>query len=413
MKTKSSESGLFESGFDQDIAPEQLKQLIEIFPTEDAVHENILSFRRSKGYVDMKRGELYPEIIGGVGRLRRTIAEAYGIDISQAQSNFACNGCIDALMVYVRIAWSAQRCSEMRTLLKEIKNIFDSGNTPDLHVLKRAGTIPDSGQRPTLIVASPTYFRYYSATESKRIRLVTIPFRSDYSYPTEEVLEAVNREKAFGLILVSPNNPTGMAIPDAVLRDIISGVPDDCIVALDRTCVNVIHEVPTADLLKQHASSRLVVFHSFSKYYSMSHIRIGFSVFSNRDFAKEVEPMLPFGLNLEGILKATKILSRGPLKPSSHVLKNVQINQQLIRKFLSESPGYSVTPFSSNYALMQLPPELTSDIFAQAMLSKGIFIMPGHEFPEPNPRWVRIHTGGLPETTEKLIEAIENELGGR
>ncbi len=413
MKKQPSDLGLFEAGFDGDIAPEQLEQLIKVFSSEQAVHSSIMSFRRKMGYVDMKRGELYPEVIGGVSRLRRTIAQAYDVERVQAQPNFACNGCIDALMIYLRISWSAQRCSQLADMLKEARGILDEGERPKAKLSKEISEALACVERPTLVVASPTYFRYYSATESKRIRLVCVPYERDYSYPLQAIMNVIQREAANGLILVSPNNPTGLPIPDDTIEDLLSKVPDDFIVALDRTCANTEPEIPTEKLIARFPKKRLVVFHSFSKYHSMSHIRIGFSVLSNKGFAEEVELMLPFGLNLEGILKATKILSNGPLRPQSQVLDNIRSNQVLLKDWLQGSDSFRLSPFTSNYALLKLPNGLTSDVFASTMMSEGIFVMPGHEFPEPDPTLVRIHTGGMPETTERMLDAANRRFSGR
>src|SRR5438128_63190 len=89
MKIEQSERGLFERGFDDDLPQERLERILGLFPTSDTVTDLLLEFRELDSFTDMKRGELYPEVIGGVTRLRRTIASVYDIDMIQSQPNFS------------------------------------------------------------------------------------------------------------------------------------------------------------------------------------------------------------------------------------------------------------------------------------------------------------------------------------
>ena len=146
-----------------------------------------------------------------------------------------------------------------------------------------------------------------------------------------------------------------------LLFKILDSAPEDLNVAIDRTCANIEPEVSTKVLLKKYPHKRLVIFHSFSKYYGMSHLRIGFSVFSNVDLGEEVNRYLPFGLNLEALLKATHILStQGELKPSDGILNNIRANKRLMNDFLNRYPDYSCTDFKSNSGVFFLPTHINS-----------------------------------------------------
>ena len=373
MKVDQSEKGLFEKGFDEDLPRERLEKILSLFPSSETVTDLLHDLRESDSFTDMKRGELYPEVIGGVTRLRRTIAEVYEVDMMQAQPNFSCNGCID-------------------TFLSHIQRLELTDN-----------------RRNGFMVATPTYFRYYHKVEALRLKLMPIPILKNHQYPLEQLLEALKTSKPSCLIQVTPNNPTGIPIPDNELFEILDAVPDDLNVAIDRTCANIEPEVSTKELLQKYPHKRMVIFHSFSKYYGMSHLRIGFSVFSNSELAAEVNRYLPFGLNLEALLKATHILStNGELKPSDEILNNIRANKRLMKDFLSRHPEYSCTDFKSNYAIFFLPKEINSRAFHSRLQDKGISVMPGHDLPEPEDYSVRIHVGGKPLFLERMIDTIES-----
>ena len=373
MKVEQSEKGLFEKGFDDDLPPGRFEKLLKLFPDSETVTNFLLELRNLDSFTDMKRGELYPEVIGGVTRLRRTIAQVYGVDIIQAQPNFSCNGCID-------------------TFLSHIQRMELTDN-----------------QRNGFMVATPTYFRYYHKVEALRLKLMPIPLLDNHKYPLAQLLDFLHTKKPSCLILVTPNNPTGIPIPDDELFTILDSVPEDLNVAIDRTCANIEPEISTKLLLQKYPHKRLVVFHSFSKYYGMSHLRIGFSVFSNFDLAAEVNRYLPFGLNLEALLKATWILTtKGELRPSEGILNNITNNKRIIKEFLSRHSEYSCTDFKSNYAIFYLPKRINSRDFHRRLQDKGISVMPGHDLPEPDESSVRIHTGGKPRFLEMMLETIES-----
>lgn len=367
------ERSSLERGFDEDLSLERLEKLLSMFPTAEEVTAQLFELRESDSVTDMKRGELYPEVIGGVTRLRRTIARVYGVDMLQAQPNFSCNGCIDSFLAYIQNL----ECTDHR--------------------------------RSGFLVATPTYFRYYHKTEALRLRLLSVPYRAGFQYPLDEVLTAVTKESPSCLFLVTPNNPTGMAIPDEYLTEILNSVPADLNVAIDRTCANLNPEISTRSLLNKYPDKRIAIFHSFSKYFGMSHLRIGFTVFSNRELAEEVNRYLPFGLNLEAMLRATYILAtQGELKPGKRILDFIRTNQQAVKSFLLRNDGYGCSDFVSNYAILTLPPHISSQEFQRRLLEKGITVMGGHELPVPELHSVRIHAGGPPQFINRMLETIES-----
>lgn len=371
MTISQTEKGLFEKGFDEDISRGRFEELLAVFPTTEAMTSLLLRFRDEDGFVDMKRGELYPEVIGAVARLRRTIASVYGLKVVQAQPNFGCNGCIDSLFSFI------QRL--------------------DLTDNRRNG----------LVLAIPSYFRYYHKVDALKLRFVGVPFVGDYRYPADRVLEVIKQEKVRCLVLVAPNNPTGVPITDQEILYVLDNVPDDVYIAIDRTCVSIEAEVTTKNLLEKYGDKNLVIFQSFSKYFGMSHLRIGFSVFSNERMAREVDRYLPFGLNLEAALKATYVLmTQGELRPSSRIITHIQRNKVILTGFLNKHIDYTCTDFKSNYALMFLPKRIDSKTFSTRLQAHGISVFPGHEAPEPDEQSVRIHTGGNPEYLERMVSMI-------
>lgn len=366
------DKALAELSFDEDIPESTLAQILAFLPDPEKTMDHFIAARERQGITDVKRGELYPELLGGGTRLRRTLARVYGIDHIQAQPNFGCSGCIDSFLTAVR-------------------HLELSGH-----------------HRSGLMVATPTYFRYYHKVESLGMKFFGVPFDEGYRYPVERILTAVQKKSPSALLLTTPNNPTGIPIADDELCSVLDNIPEDVFVGIDRTCANVKPEIATSTLIQKYSHKKIAIFHSFSKYHGMSHLRIGFSLISDPNLAAELDRYRPFGLGLESILRASYILTtQGELCPNRGVLQNIQENKARIDDFLLKSDQYSCTDFASNYALLFLPQRIDARDFSSRLASQKIFVMPGSELPEPDERYVRIHTAGSPLFLDRLISALK------
>jgi histidinol-phosphate/aromatic aminotransferase/cobyric acid decarboxylase-like protein len=382
-----SDRAMFEQNFDHDVPPERLSALLAAFSEPDRIDSTIRALRSSDGFVDLKRGELYPEVIGAGIRLRRTIAEIYGVDDGamnvRAQPNFGCNGCIASLFATIR-------------------------NLEDTARLTRARTADAASTWGGCVAATPTYFRYYTAAQAFGLRFIGVPYPADQAYPVDRVLSAVEREDASLVIIASPENPSGVPLPDASLDRIMAGVGPNVIVVLDRTCACLTPEVSTKELLDRFAGRRFGVFHSFSKYHALSHLRIGFAVYASDELARETNRYVPFGLCLESALRATEILQRdGEMRPSPQLLARIRRNKEIMGQFLAAHPGFWCSDFQGNYALMRLPAGVRADELAARLLSQGVFVLAGQEFPEPGNDLLRLHVGGPEDSLESFVRECE------
>ena len=162
--------------------------------------------------------------------------------------------------------------------------------------------------------------------------------------------------------------------------------------------MNTRPEIQTRVLLARCNGKNVVVLHSFSKYRSLSHLRIGVALYSSAEMARLVQPHLPLGIALEGCLKATRIVrADGGIFPSQAVSENIETNRRILQEFVRAYPAFRFTDFSGNYCLLLLPAWVTSAKFADAMQRRGLFVMAGAELPEDLGSAVRLHTGGPPD----------------
>lgn len=380
---------LIDRGFDTPFSAERLERLCGCMGDEEQLQALVDEFHEEDHAIDMKRGEFYPEILRGIAGLKDAAAKAYGVTTAQVHPNFGSNGNIDTILTAIKLA--------------EVKNGIG------VPIVENGVVLPNkTATLGGVLMVSPTYFRNYNSCESKQLRLILVPLRtSDWQINTDAFIDRTARDKPSAVWLVTPNNPTGIPIPDQDLLRIIEATPDDTAIVIDRTLVNIRPEIETVALLKKFSSKRLVVLHSFSKYAAMSHLRVGIALYSQIGFADEVKGLLPLGLGVEGAIKAARLLAVGPLRPSESVCRNIAESRAALQSFCSKHPSFRMTDFVANYVMLEVPPGMDSAWVVNELRVRGVIAMGGEDFPQDRrPGMLRLHAGGPPQYMLRTVEAL-------
>ena len=132
----------------------------------------------------------------------------------------------------------------------------------------------DAGQR--VAVLEPGYPCYRNDLQALGIEVVTVPVGHETRFrPTVEQLAAVG--PIDGLILASPSNPTGTVLPDDDLSAMVAWADAGNVrLIVDEIYHGISFDGPTPTALAH--GPNVVVFNSFSKYFSMTGWRLGWVV---------------------------------------------------------------------------------------------------------------------------------------
>jgi histidinol-phosphate aminotransferase len=101
------------------------------------------------------------------------------------------------------------------------------------------------------------------------------------------------------VLLCTPNNPTGPALPHAEVADFVDSVPEDVLVVLDEAYVEfVTRPDPLRGLAVLADRPNVVVLRTFSKAYGLAGFRVGYCVASPTVAAAVRAVALPFGVSV-------------------------------------------------------------------------------------------------------------------
>ncbi|CAM3656904.1 histidinol-phosphate transaminase [Isoptericola cucumis] len=289
----------------------------------------------------------------------------------------------------------------------------NGSNEVMLHLLQAFG-----GPGRTAVSFAPTYSMYPEYARDTHTRWVTGRRASDFTVDVEQAVATIERERPAVVLLASPNNPTGTALPLATVEAVLDAaarveVPDAPEVAGRRAgAVVVVDEAyaefrrpgtPSAlELLADHPN--LAVTRTMSKAFAAAGLRLGYLAASSAlvDALRVVR--LPYHLSA-----VTQAAARGALAHHDELLAQVQQLRgerddlvEWLRAQQHRGAGLQVADSDANFVLFGT----FADRHAvwQGLLDRGVLIR------ETGPDgWLRVSVG-TPAETAAFRDALTDVL---
>lgn len=168
-----------------------------------------------------------------------------------------------------------------------------------------------------VVVPSPLFSFYYQMLDVNGVGAVVVPYErrgQSFHLPCNVVLEALSGSD--GLILCNPNNPLGVQIePDDLQRLIVRCVELDKPVIVDECYYEYLRHscVGAFSGLEQ-----LFVIRSFSKYFGLAGLRLGYVVASTHAVRQLLKLRGPWDINHAAVKAALHCLANQPEIAAAH-----------------------------------------------------------------------------------------------
>ncbi len=250
-----------------------------------------------------------------------------------------------------------------------------------------------------VLTFSPTYSMYPEYARDTFTEYVDVPRRDDFTVDVDAACAAVAQHRPTLVLLASPNNPTGTALPLDDTRAICEAaaeVPGGCLVVVDEAYAEFRRKgVPSAvTLLDRHAN--LAVSRTMSKAFALAGGRLGYLAASSQivDVLRIVR--LPYHLSA-----VTQAVARAAL--AHH--RDLQAQVDEIRAERDETvtwlraKGFDVADTDANFALFG-PIADREKVFTE-LVERGVLIrVVGPE------GWMRVSIG-TPQEMAQFRAALE------
>jgi histidinol-phosphate aminotransferase len=257
--------------------------------------------------------------------------------------------------------------------------------------------------RDEFILSNPTFELFLTRAELCNAKVVQIPVREDdLQYDVDGMLAAIN-ERTKLMLIINPNNPTGVFIEDEDLKRFCeTGVP----LCVDEAYLDYNPDRPSkADLIEKYPHVFLSV--TFSKAYGFAGIRFGFVLGSEEMIAAFNRMFLPWNVSRMSAAAAEAIIDNpGEVKAKvAHNNKWMDIFSEELTKL-----GLKPYPAHGNYMLIDgtMTGKTTEEILAAA-LEENIYLKKIGEI-HGKTGFFRV-TPGQDEENERFLTFIRSYFG--
>jgi histidinol-phosphate aminotransferase len=224
------------------------------------------------------------------------------------------------------------------------------------------------GPGDAVAAPQPTFALYRLITAVMGARYVPVPLGRDFlRYDVEALASAAGRESAKVIMLNSPNNPTGSAVPEGGVARLLAETR--ALILCDEAYQDF--GGPTAVPLLA-TSSRLVVLRTFSKAFGMAGLRFGYAL-ATPAVAREIsKAKLPYNVNAL-TLAAAEVALEHQAELEQRTLKIIAERTRLIA-LLGAIPGIRTFPSSANFVLIRCEQLPATVIFRRLVQEHGILV---------------------------------------
>lgn len=267
-------------------------------------------------------------------------------------------------------------------------------------VLQVVGTTFLAGGKKVL-GADPSYGSVYQHASNIKAEAVKIPLTRDYKQDIGATIEAANRHaRDIGFVyLCNPNNPTGVVVTAAEVKQLLDGIPRDMPVLIDEAYHHFVDDPAYGTSLPYVLEGRpVVIARTFSKIAALAAMRLGYAV-STPDI---IQRMKPYSMNsINALVKWGGVASIKDTKGQAEIKARViELRNKTTREL--EAYGYPVIPSQTNFFMVSLDGRQVQPVIDE-FRTRGILV--GRPFP-PMLQHLRVSVG-LPEEMDRFLAAFK------
>lgn len=276
--------------------------------------------------------------------------------------------------------------------------LIGNGSTELIHL------IPGALQLRRLLIPVPAFSEYEVAARRAgcRIDFFHLEEENQFQLVPAALIEALAPE-AEALFLCNPNNPTARLLPKGdVLRIVQAAGERGVRVILDEAFIDYAEEASLIGETKHYPN--LIVLRSFTKFYGLPALRVGYLVADPALRAALVQFQVPWSVN-----HLAQAAAEASLDDAGYVRKSLAVAEEE-RRFLSESlselEGVAIFPSEANYILLKLSDRFDLKALDAALVQEKILVRNCRSFRGLGPRHLRIAVRSRRENA-KLIRLLK------
>ena len=282
--------------------------------------------------------------------------------------------------------------------------VIGNGSSEIIHLLPAALSI-----RHALIIG-PAFSEYSRAVAAVggRVSLVNATRKDRYRPPLARARSMIStgRPHMDAVFLCNPNSPTGRGIAVRPLIELLQAASYQGLwVVIDETFVDYCEYLSV--ISQVGAYPRLVVLRSFTKFYALPGLRIGYAAGVPEIIACIRKRQPPWSVN-----SLAQAAAQAGLEDRGHAERSLIFMQKERRRLiarLKSLAGVVVFPSAANFLLLELPSNLTAARCIDALRRHGMLVRECSSIDGFNSRTIRIAVR-TPAQNQRLLATLRRIL---
>ena len=242
----------------------------------------------------------------------------------------------------------------------------------------------------------PTYSMYPEYARDTFTEYRTFPRLEDFSIDVPSAVAAIAREKPTIVLLTSPNNPTGTALPLPQMIAILeAGLGINAVVVVDEAYIEFRRSGTSTALELLGKFPNLLVTRTMSKAFGLAGVRLGYAIASEQLIDALRIVRLPYHLStVTQVVAKTALKHWGVLQAEVSILRT---ERDELSSWLIEQ-GFTVAQSDANFLLFGKFADRA--VVWQSLLDQGVLIR------QTGPQgWLRV-TIGTPQENDRFRAAL-------
>lgn len=215
----------------------------------------------------------------------------------------------------------------------------------------------------TLLIPSHSWWYYRQIADEVGGQTYEYPLyesEDSFKYDIEGMKKSIDEKNPKILFIASPNNPTGNSMAQKDLREILDYVSKDCVVVIDEAYA-MYRSTETSyvkDLLDKYPN--LVLIRTFSKYYGLPALRIGFAL-----VGENLNEFIGFSTRYLGFNRISEEIGIAVMQEKDYyedVSKKMNEDKEMFKRELNVFDGWKVFNSDANFVLVKIPEDIKESL---------------------------------------------------
>jgi len=216
-------------------------------------------------------------------------------------------------------------------------------NATDEAIQLVMNTFVEKGEEVIIPVPTFAMFKFYASLAEAKIKEVL--YEENLTFPTDRIINSISSKTKI-VILVNPNNPTGTAIPEKDILQIIQKAQNnDAIVLVDEAYYEF-YRKSCFEFIRKYEN--VIITRTFSKAYGLAGLRIGYIVANSKTMEFLEKVISPYSVNSLAVIAAEAALE--DYRYMDDYVRQVNENKSFVENELTRL-GIKTYPSEANFLI--------------------------------------------------------------